>query len=252
MNSSILSDLVITRVNSVSTLYNPEKTKTKRQDRKCWAIVIKYEGETVYESDSHRMISDVNHIVILPKGSTYEWECTKAGHVVIAEFESENSYHTPLLYTVKNGEKILKQFKDMESRRNLRGPMFEMESIKDLYSIILAVTIPTLEKYVPNSKQEKLKPVIEYIYKNIGGNITNDTLAAVAGMSTVYFRKTFTEIMGISPFTYAKQVRIEKAKEMLKSDYGTISDVAEALGYSSLYDFSRDFKKHTGAAPSKY
>jgi len=58
--------------------------------------------------------------------------------------------------------------------------------------------------------------------------------------------------MGVSPITYAKQLRIEKAKEMLKSDYGTLSDIAQSLGYSSLYDFSRDFKKHTGVAPSKY
>ena len=42
---------------------------------------------------------------------------------------------------------------------------------------------------------------------------------------------------------------IKKAKEMLKSDYGTLSDIALSIGYSSLYDFSRDFKKHTGTSP---
>ena len=71
-------------------------------------------------------------------------------------------------------------------------------------------------------------------------------------MSTVYYRKLFTEVMGVPPITYARQLRIEKAKEMLKSDYITLTDIATSLGYSSLYDFSRDFKKHTGVAPSKY
>ena len=59
-------------------------------------------------------------------------------------------------------------------------------------------------------------------------------------------------MMGISPIAYTKQLRIEKAKEMLKSDYGTLFDIALSLGYSSLYDFSRDFKKYAGVAPSKY
>ena len=44
----------------------------------------------------------------------------------------------------------------------------------------------------------------------------------------------------------------EKAKQMLRSDYGSLSHVALSLGYANLYDFSRDFKKHTGIAPSKY
>ena len=48
------------------------------------------------------------------------------------------------------------------------------------------------------------------------------------------------------------ELKVKKAKEMLKSDYGTLSDLALSLGYSGLYAFSRDFKKHTGIPPSRY
>ena len=82
--------------------------------------------------------------------------------------------------------------------------------------------------------------------------MTNDQLAALTGLSTVYFRKLFVRVTGVSPMTYARKLRISKAKEMLKSDYGTLSDIAQSLGYSSLYDFSRDFKTHVGVSPSKY
>ena len=58
--------------------------------------------------------------------------------------------------------------------------------------------------------------------------------------------------MGTSPIAYLHELRIKKAKDMLGSDYGTLSDVALSLGYTSLYDFSRDFKKRTGTAPSRY
>lgn len=252
MYVDILSNMVITQVNAVSTLYTPETTKSKRIDRPFWAVVIKYEGETVYEFNGKRIISDLNHIAILPRGSSYDWECTKSGHYCIIEFSCAETYPEPLSFSVKHSEKILRMFQDLEYKRNLRGQLRNAESIRDTYSILLSITAPSLDKYVPDTKQQKLRPAIEYISQNLSRPITNDELAVISGMSTVYFRKLFTEVMGISPIAYAKQLRIAKAKEMLKSDYGTITNVAQSLGYTSLYDFSRDFKKHTGFSPSKY
>ena len=252
MNSEILSKLVITKVHSVSNMYSPQNKKAKRKDRQRWAILLKYEGETVYNSSGKNFLSDGNHIVMLPKSCSYDWLCTKAGHFFSIEFDSDLTYAEPISFFVKNGEKILKMFKELEQKRNLKDPMIEFESIRDTYSIILALTQSETEQYLPTEKQQKIAPALEYISQHYNENITNDQLAAVAGMSTVYFRKLFANIMGVSPITYVHQFRTEKAKEMLGSDYGTLSDMAQSLGYPSLYDFSRDFKKYAGVAPSKY
>ena len=252
MNTEILSNLVITKVWSVSTLYSLENAKLKRTDRSRWAAVIKYEGETVYTSGEKRFLSDIGHVAILPKGCSYDWLCTKSGHFSIIEFESEPTYTVPISFPVKNGERILKMFKDLEYKRNLKTPMAELESIRDTYSIILSLIQSDQEPYLPTEKKRKIAPAVEYISRNYNKRITNDALAAITGLSTVYFRKLFTDIMGASPITYVHQFRINKAKEMLKSDYGTLSDIAHSLGYPSLYDFSRDFKKHAGVSPSKY
>ena len=130
--------------------------------------------------------------------------------------------------------------------------LHKVESIRDTYSILLSIAETNIEEYIPKHKRTRLQPVIDYISLHYIENIKNDTLASIAGMSTVYFRKQFTDIFGISPIAYIKKLRMEKAKEMLKSDYGTLTDLARMLGYSSLYDFSRDFKKHTGIPPSMY
>lgn len=191
-------------------------------------------------------------MMILPKGCSYEWRCTKSGHFCIIEFDSDLVCRDLMRFSVKNSEKILKMFKKLEFRRNLKPSMVEMESIRDTYSILLLLAQSELEKYLPTEKQKKIEPAIEYISQHYSKNITNDHLAALTGLSTVYFRKLFTGIMGVSPITYVHELRVAKAKEMLKSDYGTMSDIAKSLGYASLYDFSRDFKKHTGISPSKY
>jgi AraC-like DNA-binding protein len=127
-----------------------------------------------------------------------------------------------------------------------------MECIRDTYSILLALLQAAQERYLPTKKQQRLAPVLEYISRNCHTRIKNDTLASLIGVSNVYFRKLFAEVTGTSPIAYVNGLCIEKAKEMLKSDYGSLSDVAQSLGYANLYDFSRAFKKHVGVSPTTY
>ena len=157
-----------------------------------------------------------------------------------------------MVFIPKNSEKILKTVKIMEERRTLKLPTEELESIRDTYAVLVMLMQSLTEQYNPSEKRQKLAPAIDHISKNYTENITNDQLAKLCGMSCVYFRKLFKGVMGSSPISYARSLRIRKAKEMLKGDYGSLSHIALSLGYPSLYDFSRDFKKHTGKAPSKY
>ena len=253
MDTNFLTNMVITKVRSVSTLYTDKNTKQKKIDRPRWAVILKYEGETVYTSKGKSYLSDINHPIILPKGCTYEWECVNGGHFCAIDFECETQpTFAPVSFSVKNGEKLLKLFKEAEYRRNLRKPGWELECIRDLYSILLTLLRASEITYSPTDKQKIIAPALEYISGNYSENIRNETLAELVGVSTVYFRKLFTKITGKSPITYARAIRIEKAKEMLKSDYGKLSDIAHTLGYSSIYDFSRDFKKHVGIPPSEF
>lgn len=252
MHLDILSDLIITKIYSATTMYTEKNIKAKRNNRPCWAIVIKYEGETIYKSKEKSYLSNINNLAVLPKGSSYEWRCTHSGHFSIIEFESETVYDNILSFSVNNSEKILNLFKEMEYKRTLKKPLYEVESIRDTYSIILMLTQSIQKRYLPSEKLTKINPAVNYIAHNYNKNIKNDKLAQLTGLSTVYFRKLFTEVFGISPIAYINELRIKKAKEMLKSDYGSITDIAEYLGYLNIYDFSRTFKKHVGISPSKY
>ena len=206
-----LSNLIITKIHSVSTMYTEKTTNTKRTNRPLWAIVVKYEGETLYESNGKKYIYNINNINILPKGSSYNWICTESGHFSIVEFECEAS-HSEIFSFLKTTE----------------------------------------QKYLPTSKYLKILPAIEYIAKNYNKNICNDELASVTELSTVYFRKLFKEVMGISLIKYIQSVKTKKAKEMLSSDYSSITDIAYSLGYDNVYEFSRSFKKYVGISPTQY
>jgi iron complex transport system substrate-binding protein len=55
-----------------------------------------------------------------------------------------------------------------------------------------------------------------------------------------------------SPIDYLIQVRMNKAKELLLNTEHTLKEIAESVGYSDSYYFSRLFKKITGSAPTAF
>ncbi len=249
---NLLSGMIIKKIHGASSLYTEKGTGAKRINRSCFAIALKYEGETVYRVGQETVTSNLNNLVILPKGLSYSWECTKTGHFISLEFECDAVIDRILSVPISNGDEILNILKGIERKRLMKKPMYQAECMRDAYNIFLKLGEVQTKKYVPGEKAKKLLPVMEFISKNLDKTIKNEDLANIIGVSTVYFRKLFTQVYGVSPMNYVKALRIKKAKEMLRSDYGSLSDIAFSLGYSSIYEFSRDFKKHTGTPPSKY
>lgn len=252
MNYEILSNLIIEKVHSVSTMYTETKTNAKRQNRPLWALIIKYEGETYYRSDEKEYISNIDNIAILPKGSNYEWYCKKAGCFSIIEFECKKTCPNIFSFNVKNGDYFLKTIQKMEINRTLKKPTYMLDELRDLYGLISSLIKAVERPYISSDKKQKIAPATEYIAKNYNKHIDNDELASLTGLSTVYFRKLFKEAMGISPMSYIKALKIKKAQKMLQSDFSTITDIAYTLGYNNVYEFSKDFKKHIGISPLVY
>ncbi len=252
MSITILSDLIINKVYSATTIFTEQGTKAHRSNRPYFAVLLKYEGETVYTCNGKEYVSNEKHPVILPKGSSYDWVCTKSGHYTIIEFDCNLEYDGIFSFTLKDSDKFLRLLKETEFICTAKAPLYKMQSLKNIYTLILSLMRDVQDKYIPGEKQKKIIPALNFIASNTGSRISNEHLAKLCGMSVVYFRKIFTEVMGVSPITYARNLRIKKAREMLRSDYGSITDIALSLGYNNIYDFSRDFKKHTGVPPTKY
>ncbi len=108
---SLLSKLIIEGVHAVTTMYNEAGTTVKRTNRDCWAIIMKYEGESAYQNMGRSIVSNINRMVILPRGCSYRWKCTKSGHYACIEFESKAESPEIMSFAVENGEELLSIFK---------------------------------------------------------------------------------------------------------------------------------------------
>ncbi len=252
MDQNYLSDLIVTGIKSVNQMYNEKGANAKTENRKFWGLIYKYEGETEYTQNGEKIISNCSHVIIIPKGSTYQWKCVNEGHYYTIEFESNKDSSNFVRIPVKNSSEFVELLKDLEFKKMQKSSEHEIECIRDFYNIILKALSDNNRSYVPSDKKMRIKPSVDYMLKNYDKNLTNDSLADLSGLSTVYFRKLFTEIYGTSPIVYVQKLRMKKAKQMLRSDFCYISDIALSLGFKSVYDFSRTFKKHVGYSPTEY
>ena len=92
----------------------------------------------------------------------------------------------------------------------------------------------------------------DYLSENFTQKITLESLAAEMGVSTSQIKRTFREQIGKSMVNYITDLRISQAKRMIREGRYNFTQIAEAVGYDSIYYFSSLFKKHTGKTLSEY
>lgn len=80
----------------------------------------------------------------------------------------------------------------------------------------------------------------------------SDQLSRDLGASYSVISRLFSEIEGRTIESYVKTLRIERVKELIKYERMTLSEIADAVGYSSIGHLSRQFKQVTGMTPSEF
>ena len=100
--------------------------------------------------------------------------------------------------------------------------------------------------------QHQVEKVERYIEQHMGSNISVDALAELLHCSKFYFLREFKKLMGITPYQYILQKRLERAKLMLSSAQGNIGNVALELGFNDQSHFTRAFKGHFGLTPGQF
>jgi AraC-like DNA-binding protein len=98
----------------------------------------------------------------------------------------------------------------------------------------------------------RVRKVVEYIDQHPDEPITLDQIATIGCMERTAFSKLFKAKIGITLRDFLQAYRISKAISEMKASDLSITEIAYAVGFSSLPTFERAFKKVTGQAPSKY
>jgi AraC-like DNA-binding protein len=100
-----------------------------------------------------------------------------------------------------------------------------------------------------NTGLSRIDKALRQIHENFNQSFNVEQLAEVVNMSPSAFHRAFKEVTAQSPIQYLKRVRLNKAKSLLVESGLRSSDAARLVGYESVSQFNREFKRYFGASP---
>lgn len=104
----------------------------------------------------------------------------------------------------------------------------------------------------PQSRNEVFLRVVAYLAERLSQTLTLDRICRDNLVGRSRLQQIFHAETGGGVMEYFGRRKIEAAKEMIRRDDGNFTEIANRLGYQSIYYFSRHFKKVTGMTPSEY
>jgi Response regulator containing CheY-like receiver domain and AraC-type DNA-binding domain len=116
--------------------------------------------------------------------------------------------------------------------------------------------IKRLAEGISASKEKNLSSIVvkaqAYIYKNFSRDITLEDVSKEVTVSPNYFSRLFKEETGRNFIDYLTELRIERAKELLRDSSSANKEICYQIGYSDPNYFSRIFKRVVGVTPTEY
>lgn len=149
---------------------------------------------------------------------------------------------------------ITKPFDLMVLRANISNILENREIIrKKLQQASVNIESKTEDIPMPtNLDNEFMQKVTVLVKENLGKDLTVDTLCAGMNMSRTSFYNKIKALTGMAPNDFIRNIRMQEAAALLKSQRYTVAEVADMMGFADPKYFTDTFKKFYGVPPSIY
>ncbi|HAA27532.1 MAG TPA: AraC family transcriptional regulator [Cyanobacteria bacterium UBA8553] len=134
----------------------------------------------------------------------------------------------------------------------LQDQLEQQSLLVEVFSAILAGYANIQIRPVQLGKEQRIIRLIkEYLHDNFNSSISLRHLVELTNLNRSYLIRVFRNTVGMPPYTYLNQIRVEKAKQLLSQGL-SIADVAIAVGMSDQSHLTRHFKRIVGITPGRY
>ena len=122
---------------------------------------------------------------------------------------------------------------------------------------LMSSFLTSVSKLKPRSQSNSLLPwqlriAREYLENNFNRNVGLEELADLTGLSRSWFARGFRGSTGTAPYAFILQIRIRRAKELLRNGEIPIASIATQVGFADQSHFTKIFRRYAGATPREW
>lgn len=247
-----------------------------------YTVLIVEDNEDICDYLKVELSSKFNVIVCQDGKQAYNLLLTKSPDVIVSDVmmpgmdgfslcrkikKNPNSSHLPVVLLtakIQDSDKveglaagadayITKPFNVEVLRGTINNLIAGRESLKIHFSEAKVKSSDIRDVDIKTPDDRLLERLAKVISDNLSNpSLTADDVAQEVGISRVHLYRKLKELTDQTPRDFIKNVRLRKAAEMLSEKKYAISELAEAVGYSSPSSFATAFKELYGQTPSEY
>ena len=155
-----------------------------------------------------------------------------------------------LRYRQQNRERERRLERIMNQYRALQEEM-DSRQLSAPKSAPASYSLP--EPEIADPDKDMMNRLMAFIEQHLADEALRiEDMADAVGLGRTVFYHKIKELLGVSPSDFLKQVRMERAEQLVAKSRQTFSEIAYNVGFNDPKYFTKCFKKQTGMTPSEY
>ena len=220
------------------------------------------QGDAIFVNARHM------HYGFSADGTDCDYICiTFRPQLLCANEEIRNRYVLPVLTSLSlthmvlhrslpEHEPLLRAIEEIDELYRQLPPGVELQAVASLYRLwqgIYQLTLAHISEAASTDVNILIqKQMLEFIRTHYHERITVDAIAAAGGVCRTKCCQIFRKYLNRTPNDYLNSFRLEKGMELLKSTGMSITEIADACGYTSASYFTEMFTRQKGCPPKVY
>jgi AraC-like DNA-binding protein len=231
----------------------------RRHQCKYHTLIYTREGQGLLSTESGEQQIGTNSLLLLPAGSSFSYQLGKAhNNWKIIWYLIDDSCDWQWL---KNKGICLTTNSHVDNIYYLSLSLYKETLASTPSSALLNLNAQLVVAYINrdlqlpeniNTKKTAMIMFFQQLESRLQQPWTQPLLAKLAGYSPAQFNRLCLQQLATTPIKKLRQLRMQRAKALLKSSELNLTDIASAVGYNDVFNFSSAFKREVGIAPNQY